>query len=134
MHSTNYTDTFIEVSEDCKADAGKAPPERDNKSIARMQYELIINAPYKYTSDDLIFTIYAKRNKVKNEKLSDSRKTFFSKGQACLRASPLAKTYGWGIHFDSKSRIAIFGKESKKYAGLKSDRKLKQLKAMRNKK
>ena len=37
-------------------------------TIARMQYEMIKNNPYKFTSDDVIFSIYVIKNEVsKNE-------------------------------------------------------------------
>lgn len=37
MHSTNYTNTFIAVADDCKTEVGVAPPEKQAKTIARMQ-------------------------------------------------------------------------------------------------
>jgi hypothetical protein len=132
MHSTNYLNTFIEVSDDCKAAIGTVPPEKKRMSIARMQYDMIKNHPYKYSSDDVIFTIYAVRNRIQSVELEKTRTAFFSKGQACLRSSPLGKLYGWGIHFDDQSRIAIYAKESKDYGRLKADKQLKHLKAMKN--
>ena len=98
MHSTNYTNAFIEVADDCKADAGTIPPEKKAKTVARMQYEMIHDNPYQYTSDDVIFTIYAARNGIDEAEWDSARDVFFSKGQTCLRSSPLGKTYGWGIH------------------------------------
>lgn len=132
MHSTDYSNTFIEVADDCKVEVGTIPPEKAERTIARMQFDLIKLAPYKYTSDEVIFAIYAQRNGIKNEELEKSRNTFFSKGQACLRCSPLGKTYGWGFHFDDQSRVAIYGKESKEYAKLKSDKTLKHEKSMKS--
>lgn len=49
MHSTDYTNTFIEVAEDCKTDVGKLPPEKEEKTVARMQWEMIHDYPYRYT-------------------------------------------------------------------------------------
>ena len=134
MHSTNYTNTFIEVAEDCKADVGLVPPEKQDKTIARMQYEMIHNNPYQYTSDDVLFAIYATRNGIDESKREDKRAEFFSRGQACLRSSPLAKTYGWGIHYDDESRIALYARGSDDYTRLRNDSKLKHLKAMRSSK
>ena len=37
---------------------------------------------------------------------------FFSKGQPCLRTSPLAKTYGWAFHFDHAGKIALVPMDS----------------------
>lgn len=132
MHSTNYTNAFIEVADDCKADVGMLPPDKQGKTIARMQYELIHDHPYQYTSDEVLFAIYAARNGIAESEQDRQRAAFFSKGQACLRASPLAKGYGWGIHFDSQSKIALYARESEDYTRLKNDSTLKHLKAMKS--
>jgi hypothetical protein len=134
MHSTNYTNTFIQVADDCKAAVGTVPPEKQEKTVARMQYEFIAHNPYRYTSDDLIFAVYAARNQIPEAELDAKRAEFFSKGQACLRASPLGKTYGWGIHYDAESRIAVYPRESDNYERLRADGSLQQLKAMRSSK
>lgn len=132
MHSTNYTNAFIEVADDCKADVGTTPPEKKAKTVARMQYEMIYDNPYQYTSDDVIFTIYAARNGIDETEWDSARDVFFSKGQACLRSSPLGKTYGWGIHYDSESRVALYACESDDYTRLKNDTTLKHVKAMKS--
>ncbi len=132
MHSTNYTYTFIAVADDCKAETGTAPPEKQAKSIARMQYELIHDHPYEYTSDELLFTLHALRKQVHPDSYEAERAELFSKGQACLRASPLGKSYGWGIHYDDESKIALYARESAAYQRLQADPALTQLKAMRN--
>ena len=61
-HTTNYFNTFIEVADDTKTNCGTPPPSKDRKTVAEMQYELISKNPYKYTSDDILFQIYADRN------------------------------------------------------------------------
>jgi hypothetical protein len=132
MHSTNYTSAFIEVADDCKADHGAVPPEKNEKTIARMQYDMISAQPYHYTSDDVVFAVYAAKNQIDEADLEPRRAQFFSKGQPCLRSSPLGKTYGWGVHFDSESKIAIYARESDEYARLQSDPTLKHIKAMRS--
>lgn len=132
MHSTNYTNTFIEVADDCKADNGKIPPEKQEKTIARMQYELIQEHSYQYTSDEVIFAVYAARNGIEPALLEAKRAEFFAKGQPCLRSSPLGKTYGWGIHFDSSAKVAIYGCESVEYARLQNDPSLHHVKAMKS--
>ena len=123
---------FIEIADDCKTDEGIIPPERTNKTIAKMQFDMIYTNPYKYTSDEVIFSIYAERNSAKIDDLEKERKAFFSKGQPCLRSSPLGKTYGWGIHFDSLSRVAIYSKSSLEYTKFKNDKTLKHFKAMKS--
>lgn len=132
MHSTNYTNAFIEVADDCKTDVGMIPPEKQAKTVARMQYEMIRDHPYQYTSDEVLFDIYATRNDIDEAERDDQKVAFFSKGQACLRASPLSKQYGWGIHFDGESKIALYARESEDYARLQNDSSLKHLKAMKS--
>jgi len=132
MHTTNYTDTFIEVAEDTKATAAAVPPERADRTVARMQYEMIHEHPYEYTSDDVIFTIYAVRNDVQEAEWDSARAEFYSRGQACLRTSPLAKTYGWGIHHDHESRVALYALGSDEYARLQGDAGLAHVKAMKS--
>jgi len=132
MHTTNYTDAFIEVAEDTRATAGVTPPERANKTVAQMQYEMIHEHPYEYTSDDVIFAVYAMRNGIARAEWEAARAEFFSKGQACLRTSPLAKTYGWGIHFDAESKVALYALGSEAYARLLNDDSLEHVKAMRS--
>lgn len=132
MHSTNYTNTFIQVADDCVATFGELPPEKQEKTVARMQYELIHDHPYQYTSDDVVFMVYAVRKGVAESEHDAERAALFSKGQPCLRSSPLAKRYGWGIHYDHESKMAIYARGSAEYDRLISDPSLTQLKAMRS--
>ena len=133
VHTTNYFDTFIEVSEDTKAMSGTIPPSKgDKKTIAQMQYELIANHPYKYTSDDVLFRVFAERNDVPQSEFKEARDEFFSKGQACLRASPLTKTFGFGVHSDGDGRVAIYGMETPEYGKFVANENLKKVKAMRS--
>jgi hypothetical protein len=132
MHTTNYFDTFIAVADDCKAAGAEVPPEKVAKTVARMQWELLEAEPYAFTSDELIFAIHAARNKLAEADLDAERARFFSKGQPCLRSSPLAKSYGWGFHFDAEARVALVPLGSDAYERLHADGSLKQLKAMRS--
>lgn len=109
MHSTNYFDTFIVVAPDSKATKGIEPDER--APATRQIFEMIHGFPYRYTSDDVIYAAHL-RSKGSN---ALGRENFFAKSQACLRSSPLAKKFGWGIHFDEKGRIALYKVESKEY-------------------
>lgn len=133
MHSTNYHNTFIEVAEDCRASEGRIPPEKEKPTVARLQFDLIHGAPYQHTSDDILFAVHAARKASQSFDRERERKEFFSKGQPCLRCSPLAKTYGWGIHFDNESRVALYSRGSEEYRKLQRDHHLQQVKAMRTK-
>ncbi|MEZ4826456.1 MAG: DUF6157 family protein [Bacteroidia bacterium] len=134
IHSTNYFDTFIEVAEDTKADFGTIPPTKEKKTVAEMQYELITKNPYKFTSDDIFFQIFADRNDLTKAEYEKAREQFFSKGQPCFRSSPLTKTYGFGIHSDKNGKVALYGMETEEYQKFLADTKIKKVKAMKSSK
>ena len=135
QYSTNYFDTFIEVAEDTKVSIGTKPPSKgDKKTVAEMQYDLIAGNPYIFTSDDVFFRIFAERNNLSEEDYKPAREQFFSKGQPCFRASPLTKSYGFGVHSNSEGKIALYGMETEEYQQFVSDAKIKKVKAMKSKK
>ncbi len=88
----------------------------------------IFEHPYQFTSDDVIFRIHAERKNIPQSQ--EEQEKFFSKGQACLRSSPLGKRYGWGVHSDSKGKIALIAVESDEYKMLAVDDTLEHTKAM----
>ena len=138
IHTTNCVDTFIRVAEDCPARSGEEPPSRAGRpTVAGLQYAMIANAPYTYTSDDVVFATSAQGRalgaKATSPERNAARAAFFSRGQACMRASGLGKRYGWGVHADSEGRIAIYAVDSKRYHALSRDSKLTQTRAMRSK-
>ena len=132
IHTTNYFDTFIEVAEDTKADRGTKPPAKDKKTVAEMQYELLVNNPYKFTSDDIFFQVFADRNDLTKAEYKQAREQFFSKGQACFRASPLTKTYGFGVHSDANGKIALYGMETDEYQKFLANTRIRKVKAMKS--
>jgi Family of unknown function (DUF6157) len=134
-HTTNYTDTFIEVADDCPAVNGEIPPSKgDTKTVAELQFEMVSKNPYKFTSDDVLFQVYATRNDLAKSEYKKAREQFFSKGQPCFRASPLTKRYGWGVHNDKDGKIAIYGCDSTQYKKLSKDKAIKTVKAMKTSK
>ncbi len=133
MKTTNYINTFIEVAEDCPVKVAEIPPQKAEKSAANIQFEMVAHNPYKYTSDDVLFQVYATKNKLSGSKLKEAREEFFSKGQACFRSSPLTKRYGWGVHNDEKGKIAIYPLESPEYKKLSKDKNLEHTRGMRSK-
>lgn len=135
QHTTNYINTFIAVAEDCKADCGEIPPVKENaKTVANIQFDILINNPYVFTSDDVLFQVFADKNDITPNEYPAARETFFSKGQPCFRASPLTKRYGWGVHNNTEGKIAIYSLESEKYQALSEDKSLIIVKAMRSSK
>ena len=133
QHTTNYFNTFISVAEDCPATTGEAPLNKAGKpTIAAMQLEMIKSHPYQFTSDDVIFEVFATRNQIPEEDQSSARKIYFSKGQACLRTSPLTKRYGWGVHSNAEGKIAVYPVESAEYQKFAMDKRLNHTFAMRS--
>jgi hypothetical protein len=124
-NSTNYIDTFIEIAEDCPANIAETPPAKEPRSAAQIEYEMLIDNPYKYTSDDVLYESNGNRRGI-------TREDFFKKPQPCFRASALGKKFGWGIHSDKDGKIGIYGIESEEYKRLARDESLKHLKAMRS--
>lgn len=134
MGSTNYSDTFIHVADDCPdTDAERPPTGGKGPTVAALQYELIAEHPYEFTSDDVLFEVHAIRRGIPAQDKQAQRSAFFAKDQACLRSSPLGKRYGWGIHHDAQGRIALVPVGSQEYRSFAADSSLKQLKAMRSK-
>ncbi|HET6527302.1 MAG TPA: DUF6157 family protein [Balneolaceae bacterium] len=132
MKTTNYYNTFIEIAPDCPVDVAEIPPQRKNKTAVRLQYEMVANHPYEYTSDDVIFDVFAFKREIPSTQKEAKREQFFSKGRACLRSSALGKRYGWGIHFDADGKIALYGVGANEYAGFMNDKNLEHLQAMRS--
>lgn len=133
LHTTNYYNTFIEVAEDCPTQMSQPLSAKvEKQTIADIQFELLVNNPYKFTSDDVLFQVFAIRNDLTQAEHDEARNHFFSKGQPCFRASPLTKRYGFGVHADKDGKIAIFGLETREYEQFVNDDTIKKVKAMRS--
>lgn len=131
-HTTNYRNIFIEIASDSAIAKAEIPPEKGGKkTVANLQFDMINQFPYRYTSDDVVFRVFAQRNGLAESEYEEARTTFFSKGQPCLRTSPLAKRYGWGIHHDQHGKIALYGVDSEKYRQFLIDHNVKKIKAMK---
>jgi hypothetical protein len=81
----------------------------------------------------VIFAAYADRNELIESELEDARQQFFSKGQACMRASPLTKRYGWGVHNNAEGKIAIYGLGTEEYEKFTTAEGVKVVRGMRSK-
>lgn len=130
MSTTNYANTFIAVSPDSSATIADTGPKPG--SIAAIQLELLQASPYGLTSDDLLFETHARRADIARSDRVEARAAFFAKPQACLRASPLVKKHGWGIHHDADGKVAAVAVESADYAKLKARSDLKQTVGMQS--
>lgn len=134
MHTTNYFNTFIEIAEDCPSQIGEVPPLRgEKKSVANLQFEMLYDHPYKYTSDEALFAVFARRKEFRKADWEAQREMFFSKGQPCFRAAPLSKRYGWGVHSNAEGKVAIFAADDPLYQAFVEDESIQKVKAMRSK-
>lgn len=130
VHTTNYSNTLICPAEDCKTVA-KIPEKAG--SVASLQYEMLIEKPYEFTSDDVLSTVAAKRKDIGKEGLVAFRHEYFSKGQPCFRASPLTKTHGWAVHSNEQGYVALVAPNGNKFSEFHEDEDVKKVNAMRNK-
>lgn len=119
-HTTCYVDTFITVAPDTRALQAIDPPVTAIPSVAALTFQMISQAPYVHTSDDVIFKVWADRHGVSDGARGIAREEFFSQPRACLRSSDLGKKYGWGIHSNSDGRVALYGLGSAEYETLAS--------------
>jgi hypothetical protein len=134
----NPADQFIEIAPDCPAAKSVIPHDTDGKrSIATIEYDLLSSKPYGYTLAELKFATHVLHKQIPATELKahaqQLRDAFFSKPYACMRASPLTKKYGWGVHYDKDGKIAIFPVESKEYQRFVRDKNIKKYSAMRSK-
>lgn len=132
---SNYFDTFIQAADDSPASAGTVPqPKGGRKTVAVIQYELLTNEPYTYTQEEVLFETHLRHKSLEptEAERDELRSAFFAQPKACLRASPLPKGYGWGVHFDAEGKVALYGVESGGYRHL-TESGAKQLRAMRSK-
>ncbi|GII61893.1 hypothetical protein Skr01_19780 [Sphaerisporangium krabiense] len=132
----NYYKTLIAVADDCPVSSGVVPEGRGGRrSVAVVQYEMLAGSPYVYTQEDVLFESWLRRQDmpdISEDRRQALRDEFFSRSQACLRASPLPKKYGWGLAFDAEGRVALCPMESREYGELRDDADTTVLKALRS--
>jgi hypothetical protein len=130
MRTTNYIDTFIAVSPDCPVQSGRLPAKAG--SVAAIELELLSARPYQLTSDDLLFEVHLRRSGIRPDDDRQAREAFFARPKACLRASPLVKLHGWGLHHDARGHVAAHGMETETYRKLMADSALEIVPGMRS--
>ncbi|KQQ00022.1 MULTISPECIES: DUF6157 family protein [unclassified Rathayibacter] len=130
--TTDYFSTFIAVAADCPVATAAVPPDGAKPTVASLQYALLHERPYELTSDDVLFTVHALRSGIPDDERDAERERFFARDQPCLRASPLPKRYGWGLHYDAEGRVALVGAGTPLYDELLSRSDLVQKAAMRS--
>lgn len=126
------TNTFITIAEDSPATMSTVPPQKgDERTIARLHYDLLSEHPYEFDLDSFNFEVYCLKNHIAPEHRDAHRAEFFSKGHPCMRASPLTKSYGFGAHYNGNGKIAIYPVNSVAYRKFLNDPDIKLEKAMR---
>ncbi len=134
IHTTNYQNAFIQLAGDSPVHEAQVPPlKASGPTAANIQYDMIREHPYRYTSDDVIFEVYARKQGLSAGERKAAREAFFSRGQACMRASALPKRYGWGVHSDAEGKIALIPAGTPEYRAFTERSDLKQVQAMRTK-
>jgi Family of unknown function (DUF6157) len=133
----SYVKTMIRVAPDSPTQTALIPTMKDGqKTVAFLEYELLINQPYTYTQDKAQFAVHAMHKNIPNTELEthliDLYAEFIAKPRACFRASALPKQYGWGVHYDDQGRIALYAVNSPEYQRLTQLEGIKQLVAMRS--
>lgn len=129
----NYVDTLIAIAPDSPVAESVVPPRNDVKpTIAAEQYRLLANRPYELTSEDVIFTVHADKQGIPEGDRQAAREEYFAGPRACLRTSPLAKKFGWGLHSDAEGRLALIPAESDRYRELQDDPGTNVVNAMRS--
>ena len=128
--TTDYFSTFITASPDTAATEGVAPAKPE--TIAGLQYTLLSQQPYARTSDELLFEIHCQRSGIVGNDKAAAWDAFLAKSKACLRASPLVKQHGWGLHFDDDGKVALFGVESLEYRAFAQGDDVKVIPGMRS--
>jgi hypothetical protein len=128
--TTNDFDTFITASPDSKATHGTTPAKAG--TIAEIEYRLLSAQPYGLTSDELLFEVEAERKAIAANARDAARAAFLAKSHACLRASPLVKTHGFGLHHDGAGRVALYGRETDAYKAFIERSDLKVIAGMRS--
>ena len=133
----NPTNTFVLASDDCPVDQGVIPtPKADKQTLASLQYQILTSHPYRYTLDELILEVHLRRlglsEAERAQQAPQIRDELFRKSHPCMRASPLPKTYGFGVHYDQQGRIAIYPIDSAEYQRLAHSTDLTVVKGLRN--
>ena len=114
------TDTFVTIAPDCPATTGVVPAARGaSPTVALIHYELLDGSPYALTLEDLMIATHVRREGLSESEASERaeaiRQRLFAKPYPCMRASPLPKRFGWGVHHDHEGRIALVAVDTDDY-------------------
>jgi hypothetical protein len=126
------TGILITPAPECPAIAAQTPPDRAQRGRANIEFDLLTGAPYAYDHTSLAHAVHEAMAEVSGKPAQDFE-TFHAKGQPCMRASPLAKRYGWAEHSDADGKLALVDPASAVFARLMTDPTLLRKPPMRSK-
>lgn len=112
--------TFIQVAPDSTLEQAQEPPVRKTgPTLTRLQYELLRDHPYHFTSHELIAAVRLAHEGVPEAewpaRIPGKIAEIYATPQPCLRVSPLAKQYGWGLHMDAEGKVGLVPVGSAEY-------------------
>lgn len=129
---TTIQSTLVAPAPDCPALGAEPPPAKAQPTRATIEFDLLTEEPYTLDHMSLSHAVHVAMARAAGKPIQ-SFEAFHAKGQPCLRASPLTKRYGWGVHYDDAGRIALIDPASAEFAALRLDDTIKKTTAMRSK-
>ena len=127
--AAGYHDTLITVAPDSTSGGGTVPA----RGVAAFQYALLAGHPHEFTQAEVLFRTAHRDVPGDPQKLRAAHwDAFFAQPRACLRASPLPKSYGWGLHFDARGRVALIDMTAPEYRQLMETPSVKVVPALRS--
>jgi len=107
-HRRTKQEELIEVAEDYVEKFSEEPPDVVPKTITRLEYELLITNPYKFTEREFFYEVHVVHRKRADLKIETYQ----------IKRSPLVKSFGWGIHRNQEGKLALVPLESDRYKEL----------------
>ncbi len=116
--NTHHRNTLAAIVTTVLRRNGIVPSPKGGKAtVAVLEYRLSerplpINTCAKgRTSSNFIWREVEISDEERKARGDEIRVELFARSHACMRASPLTKSYGWGAHYDEDGRLAIYPRE-----------------------
>jgi Family of unknown function (DUF6157)/T5orf172 domain len=113
---------LIEVAEDYPNKYAQEPPNGTSKTISRIEYELLIANPYKFTERELFYKVHVVHRNRPDLKIDSYN----------IKRSLLVQSFGWGLHRNNEGKLALVAIESDRYKELQES--IKRTKSYRKNK
>lgn len=108
QRSRMQQEEIIEVAEDYKGQFAQEPPDCTPKTISRIEYELLIANPYKFTERELFHEVHVVQRNKPHLKINSYN----------IKRCLLVQSLGWGIHRNRDGKLALVVPESEQYKEL----------------